>query len=353
MKNIEKYIVADSVNIRTAVKQMDKGGIGFIAIIDGKKRVIGVVTNGDFRRAVLNGKALDCDILSITNKSFKYLVKGFSQDDALQILMSIQKVEWLPILNKRLLVDIISKDDLLPNNGAKTSKKNKINLPIIIMAGGKGKRLDPFTRILPKALIPFGEKPIIEVIMENFFAYGVKNYFISVNHKHKMIKAFFEDRNSKYNISYIDEDKPLGTAGSIKLIEGQIDTPFFVSNCDIIINCDYSSILTFHQNNNFAITLVASMQHNTIPYGVCDLNDDGTLDILREKPEYDVLVNTGMYLLNSEILSYIPVDTYFDMTDLINIVKKDNHSIGIYPVSEKSWIDVGQWQEYDNAMNRF
>jgi NDP-sugar pyrophosphorylase family protein len=229
------------------------------------------------------------------------------------------------------------------------SKIKQLNLPVVIMVGGKGTRLDPFTRILPKALIPLGETPIIEVIMDKFSVYGVKEYYISVNHKHKMIKAYFEDRKSKYNVSYIDEDKPLGTAGAIKLLENKINTPFFVSNCDIIINCDYSAIMKFHQDKKHMLTLIASMQHHTVQYGVCEIENDGSLFKIKEKPEYDFLVNTGMYIMNPEIMSYIPDNSYFDMTDLIEAIKEEKHTIGIYPVSEKSWIDVGQWEEYNNA----
>lgn len=353
MKNIDKYLISESVNIRNAIKRIDKGGIGFIAVVDGNNHIKGIVTDGDFRRAVLAGIDLEENVLLITNKSYKYLAKGFSSKDAMPYFRGEESVEWLPVLDSGVLVDIISKEDVSIKYEDVIPKTKQLDLPVVIMAGGKGTRLDPFTRILPKALIPLGEKPIIEVIMDKFAVYGVSDFIIAVNHKHKMIKAFFEDRKSKYNISYIDEDKPLGTAGAIKLLENQINTPFFVSNCDIIIKCDYSSILNFHQENNATITIVASMQHHTIPYGICELKDNGSLDVIKEKPEYDFLVNTGMYILNPEILSYIPHDTYFDMTDLINAVKKDNQSVSIYPVSEKSWIDVGQWEEYVNSNKIF
>ena len=142
---------------------------------------------------------------------------------------------------------------------------------------------------------------------------------------------------------------PLGTAGGLKYLEKRIDTPFFVSNCDIIIQCDYFDIYKFHKKANFDLTLVSSIQHHIIPYGVCKLENDGSLKTIREKPEYDFLVNTGMYILNPDILKFIPKNKSFDMTDLIKCLKEEKKKIGVYPVSKKSWIDVGQWEEYKKA----
>lgn len=214
------------------------------------------------------------------------------------------------------------------------------------MAGGKGTRLDPFTRILPKALIPVGEKPVIEIIMDEYARYGMKNFHISVNSKSKMIKAYFGDQDSDYNISFIDEDKPLGTAGALRFLKDKFDNPFFVSNCDIIVRNNYYDILQFHKDGRYDLTVVGSMQHRTIPYGVCKFENGGLLKSIQEKPEYDFLVNTGMYLLNPHILRYIPENTYFDMTELINVLQKKAHKVGVYPVSEKSWVDIGQLTEY-------
>lgn len=353
MRDLEKYIVKSSSNIRTAIKQMDEGGIGFIAIVDDNENVKGIVTDGDFRRAILNGIDLEKNVLLITNKKYKYIMTGYSENQALQYLKGRVAVEYLPVLENGKLVDIISKDDLSIQDDIKIFKRKKLNLPVVIMAGGKGTRLDPFTRILPKALIPVGEKPIIEVIMDEYAKYGMINFYISVNHKDRMIKAYFEDRKSDYNFTYINEDKPLGTAGSLKFLEGKFNGPFFVSNCDIIIKGDYSKILKFNKDNKYDLTLVGSMQHQTIPYGVCTFENGGLLKSIQEKPEYDFLVNTGMYLLNPNILCYIPENKYFDMTELINLVQKKGHTVGVYPVSEKSWIDVGQWQKYKNALNQF
>ena len=155
------------------------------------------------------------------------------------------------------------------------------------MAGGKGKRMDPFTRILPKPLIPLGDEPIIKIIMDEFNKFGIVNFYISLNEKAKMIKAYFHDHSSPYTIQFIDEEEPLGTAGALKYLKGKLDAPFFVSNCDIVLHANYKSILDFHTKGSYALTLVASMRHFTIPYGVCDVINDGELVEIKEKPEYD------------------------------------------------------------------
>ena len=219
------------------------------------------------------------------------------------------------------------------------------------MAGGKGTRLDPFTRIFPKPLIPIGDNPIIEIIMDKFAKYGMKSFIISVNTKAKMIKAYFEDSRSKYNISFIDEDKPLGNIGALRFLEGKLKTPFFISNCDIIVECDYTKIYEFHQQHNCDLTIVGSLQHYTIPYGVCDIENGGILKSIKEKPEYDLLVNTGMYVFNPDILKFIPKNEFFNIPDLIKKLKKARKKIGVYPVSEKSWIDVGKLSEYKKHIN--
>ena len=351
MKDIDKYIISESVEIRIAIQHMDMGGVGFIAVVNAEGRMVGIVTDGDFRRAVLNGVGLDENVLKITNRNYKYFERGHSKEEIFEYYKSAA-VECLPILENGKLVDVIFYSDLYDKDDVEQSKKEYLDLPVVIMAGGRGTRLDPFTRILPKALIPIGEKPIIDIIMDEYAKYGMRNFYISVNNKSKMIKAYFGDQDIDYNISFIDEDKPLGTAGSLRFLKDKFDHPFFVSNCDIIVKSNYYDILQFHKDGEYDLTVVGSMQHHTIPYGVCKFENGGLLKCIHEKPKYDFLVNTGMYLLSPHIPRYIPENTHFDMTDLINALQEKDHRVGVYPVSEKSWIDVGQWREYENVLNR-
>jgi len=343
MKDISNYQISQKSSIREAIKQLDNGGIGFTTVIDDNEKVVGILTDGDFRRAILKGISLNKEVGIIINKQFKKIRPKCNKDEIKNIFYTT-KVKQIPVIENGKLIDIITEENLFDSRQQK--KYKKINLPVIIMAGGKGTRLDPFTRILPKALIPIGEKAMIEVIMDEYAKFGMKSFFISINHKSKMIKAYLEDHESDYTFNYINEDKPLGTAGALKFLEGKIDSPLFVSNCDIIIKDDYSKIYEFHQNGNYDVTVVASMQHHTIPYGVCEIENGGDLKNMIEKPQYDFLINTGMYLLNPEVLKYIPENEFFHITHLIEILQKEEFKIGVYPVSEKSWIDVGQWEEY-------
>jgi len=349
MKNINKYIVNHNVNIRTAVKGINEAGIGFAVVVDENFNVIGIITDGDFRRAVLNGVDLNESVLKITNRKFKYIEKGYPPKEAIRLLQR-GKIEFLPVLEKNKLLDILSENDLV-HDRYKSLPPKKIKLPVVIMAGGKGTRMEPFTKILPKPLIPIGDKSIIEIIMAEYAKFGMTNFFISVFHKANMIKAYFEYLECEYKIAYINEDKPLGTAGALKYIEGKLNTPFFVSNCDIIIKEDYYKIFQYHKTGNFILTMVTSMQQVRIPYGVCELHKNGMLKRINEKPELDFLINTGMYILNPKALEYIPADTYYDFTDLIQELANRNLKVGVYPIPENSYIDVGQWAEYKKAIN--
>ena len=349
MENLKKYIVQQDQNIRDAIKAMDNGGIGFVVCVDSNKNVIGVIANGDFRRAVLNGISLDENILKITNRNFVYLKQGYSRENVLSLFRNTV-VQHIPVLRNGKLVEIITEEAFYDIKGEKKSK-NLPKVPVVIMAGGKGTRLDPFTRILPKPLIPIGDKPMIEVIMAEFAKYGLTDFYISVNHKAQMIKAYFKDQDIGYKIRYIDENQPLGTAGGLKSLENKIDSTFFVSNCDIIIKDDYYKIYKFHEDNKFDLTLVASMQHHTVPYGVCEIENNGHLKKIKEKPEYDFLVNAGMYVLHPSICELIPKNEHFDMINLISSAQKKGLSVGVYPISEKPYIDIGQLAEYKKNLN--
>lgn len=349
MKDIAKYIVSDVSNIRSAIQQMDVGGIGFIAIVDTQDKIVGIVTDGDFRRAVLNGVSLNENVLKITNRNYEYFENWHSKKEILEYFESAT-VECLPILENKKLVDVVFYSDLLNEDNIEQPRKESISLPVIIMAGGKGTRLDPFTRILPKALIPIGEKPVIEIIMDEYAKQGMKTFYISVNSKSKMIKAYFSEQESDYKIIFIDENKPLGTAGALGLLKDKFSGPFFVSNCDVIVKNNYCDMLKFHNDGQYDLTVIGSMQHHIIPYGVCQFENGGLLKNIHEKPKYDFIVNTGMYLLNPLAVKYIPENVRIDMTDLINILQEKTRRVGVYPVSEKSWIDVGQLTEYKKAI---
>ncbi|MBO1224049.1 MAG: CBS domain-containing protein [Candidatus Scalindua sediminis] len=347
MKEIDKYKVSVHSSIRDAIKHMDEVGMGFCVCVDDEDKVIGVITDGDFRRAVHNVIQLDENVGKIINKDFYYVQKNYDKEEVERIFNNTI-VKQVPVIGNDKLLDIITEEEFL---GIEKGKKRGIlDNPVVIMAGGKGKRLDPFTRILPKPLIPLGNEPVIKIIMDEFYKFGMSNFYISLGDKEKMVKAYFHDHDLGYQIKYVHEGKPLGTAGALKYLENTLGVPFFVSNCDIIIHADYGSIYEFHKEGPYDLTMVGSMQQYKIPYGVCEIGDGGVLKQIREKPEYDFLVNTGFYLLDPIVLQYIPDNTYFDMTDLICKIQDNSLKIGVFPVSEKSWVDVGQWRDCGNTV---
>lgn len=352
IKDIDRYtILLKNASIREAIKKMDAGGIGFITCIDDQNVVRGILTDGDFRRAILNEIPLDAKIEKIMNRNF-YSVKNDYSDEQIKNMFNSTVVKHIPVIEDGKLIDIITEENYF--HIKKATGRNTLKCPVVIMAGGKGTRLDPFTRILPKPLIPIGEKAMIEVIMDEYRKNGMNDFYVTVNHKSRLIKAFFEDydEDDRNNIQFIDEDRPLGTAGALRFLKNKISESFFVSNCDIIIHEDYSKIYEFHNKNKYDLTLVASMKNYMIPYGVCEIENGGTLKEIKEKPEYDLLVNTGMYVIEPHTLEHIPADELFHVTDLIKILQQKKYKIGVFPISENSWTDTGEWVEYNNALTK-
>ncbi len=352
INEIKKLCIDKSVDLKTALKKMDEGSRKVLFIIENDRRLFGVLTDGDIRRWILSSGELQGYVYEFCNVNPVFVYSAYHLNTIKEIMLT-QKIEAIPVLDSdNKIIDILLWEDAFSEKSPRLAEK-KIGIPVVIMAGGKGTRLDPFTRILPKPLIPIGDKPIIEIIIDKFYEHGVTEFYISVNHKAKMIKAYFEDLSGDYTVDYIDEDKPLGTAGSLKFLEDKFKRSFFVSNCDILINSNYSEILDYHYENKNDITLVASVKNYRIPYGICEIENGGTLCRIQEKPEYDFLVNTGLYVLKSEILHLIPENKFFDITDLIKRVRNHEGKIGVFPVSDKSWIDVGEWEEYREAVRRF
>ena len=349
MKNHESHVILENVSIRDAVEKMAVEQFDLLVVVKKDATVISVFTSGDFHNAVLKGIDLNNKVSTIANKNFSFLSENYSFQDALKLFKE-KKIVAIPVLKNNKLVDLLNFKNFSQIDPSYFKLKDK-KIKTVIMAGGKGTRLDPFTKVIPKPLLPIGDDPIIELIMKEFISHGLKDFFITLNEKAKMIKAYFNDHNMEYNIKFVDEKKQLGTVGSLRLLKDVLDDVFFLSNSDILIKNNYSEILSFHQNGDYKMTIVGAMKQHCISYGVCEIETDGKLKSFKEKPTIDYLVNTGFYVINPSVIKYIPKDTYFDMTDLLKSLMNKGERIGVYPVSEKSWIDVGQWKELGNTLN--
>lgn len=327
------------------LKKMDVSNRKLMIVLNGTK-FISVISIGDIQRAIIKNIDLDSPIRNILRPEISVAT---TQDDyeKLKERMKKRRNELMPIVSlSGELVDIIFWEDLFKEERT-LEPQIKLDLPVIIMAGGKGSRLKPLTNILPKPLIPINSKTIIEDIMDRFVAFGCHSFFILVNYKADLIRYYFESlKNPLYHIQFSQEDIPLGTAGGLSLLKGKIDKTFFVSNCDILIDQDYSQILDYHRENKNEITIVAAMKHYPIPYGTIKSGCNGQLIDLIEKPELTIKINSGMYIIEPHLLNEIPDNVLFHITDLIDNIKSRNGKIGVFPVSEKSWNDMGSLSDY-------
>lgn len=354
MKSIETnqaLMVTPATTIREALKQIDSNGEGLLFVVDGGLKLIGAVTDGDIRRALLDGKSLIESIEETYNRvPFFFLEKDFSNETAKKVLVE-KRFDVVPIVSSdKRIIGYVTWEELFSGEKPRSIGKT-IDVPIVIMAGGKGTRLAPFTNVLPKPLIPIGDQTILEIIVESFRRFAAREYYFSINYRGEMIKAYFDGIERDYSVTYLRETDFWGTAGSLKLLPTNIGETFIVSNCDIIVNADYSEVLEFHRNSGSFLTVISSIQHHTVPYGVIKFEAGGNVTEIEEKPEFSFCINTGVYVLQRECLEYIPEQEVFHMTHLMERLMREGKKVSTYPVNESEYIDVGQWEEYHRAVS--
>lgn len=336
------FVVPTTASVKEAMEKMDKNARKIIYVSqDGK--LVGSLSDGDVRRFILKDGSIQASICDAMYSTPTYIFNH--QIDNAHELMIEKHIESVPILNADFSVkSIIFKSFELVHS-------EDLSLPVVIMAGGKGTRLYPYTKILPKPLIPIGDTPIMERIINKFHEFGCSNFIVSVNYKKNMIRSYFNDIEHTYDMTYIEETKPLGTGGSLHLMKDLLKETFFVSNCDILVDADYADIELFHKKNKHAVTIVASIKNMQIPYGVLKLDEQGLLESTEEKPEFSYLINTGMYMIEPEILDLVPEDEFADLPTIIMAAKENGLKVGVYPVSENSWLDMGQLKEMEQMID--
>ena len=342
LERLSAYLIYPDSMVVEAMQKIDVNSKGILFVVKQDNKLVGVITDGDIRRWIIRTGDLQGRVSQIMNTSPRVL---YRKDIRIaQEYMIKYQITALPIITtKGCINDIV----FLQQDMAEPIEENSglENIPVVIMAGGKGTRLYPYTKILPKPLIPIGDVPIMERIIDKFRDVGVKDFYATVNYRKSMIKSYFNDQVADYNICYVEEDKPLGTAGSLKLLPEKFNKPFIVTNCDILIHADYNDIYKYHVESGNELTIVSALKNIVVPYGVIHSSENGTVESMEEKPKLSYFVNTGMYILNPNLVDDIPQDEFFHMTHLADKLMNEGRRVGMYPISEDSFLDMGEFEE--------
>lgn len=342
-EELGRFLITQKAVVVEAMQKIDLNAKGILFVIDENERLEGVVTDGDIRRWLIKTGDLQGKIRDIMNKN--PMVISCKERKKARQYMEKYSITALPVVTaeKRIKDIIFKEEDHLEEE--KEGRHALQNVPVVIMAGGKGTRLYPYTKILPKPLIPIGDIPIMERIIQEFRKFGVRDFHATVNYRKSMIKSYFSDNIGDYDLDYVEEEKPLGTAGSLTLLAGKLHTPFIVTNCDILIHADYGDIYRYHLETGNELTIVTALKNIVVPYGVVHSSENGRIHSMEEKPKLSYFVNTGMYILSPGLLQEIPKDAFFHMTDLADKLLQEERKVGMYPISEDSFLDMGEFEE--------
>ncbi len=346
LEKIKKIIVSEDSKLKDAIEVLNNGGRQVLLITDKQQCLRGILTDGDIRRYLLHNKSLDISLNNIMNKDFVSL--GVGERSKAEKILKNSNCNHVPILNnEKKVVDLVTIQDFI-----KHRVEGKDN-SVVIMAGGKGTRLEPITKIIPKPLIPVGDKTVIEIVMDKFAAFGFGNFVVTLNYKKELFKAYFSEKevNNNLKISYFEEMKYLGTVGALPSLKERLTDTFFLSNCDIFADLDYNAMLNWHEEHNADMTLLGVRENIDVPYGVIEINKNSYVTSFREKPNYNFIVNAGIYIIESELIDLIPEDKYYGMNELIDECIKQKKRITCYPIEDR-WYGTGQFFEYEKTINK-
>lgn len=341
---IRDFLVDKDEIIMEAMRKLDRNGYGIIFICE-NEMLKGSLSDGDFRRYMLKGGDINQNVGEIANSNPHFLTLGDGVDSVQYIRNN--RIKAIPIVDKQ--GEIVRIDF---ENGNSVFKKLENPIPVVIMAGGKGNRLLPYTNILPKPLIPIGEQTIAEHIIKQFENVGCDEFYMIVNYMKNFIKTYFQESYEEKKVQFVDENEYMGTGGGLGLLKGMFHEPFFMTNCDILVEENYDLIMKFHKEKGNLATMVCAEKEIEIPYGTVQVDESSYLTELREKPKYTFLTNTGLYLLEPEFLDRIPENTFINITDLFQACIERGEQVGVYKIKEASWMDMGQIEELNKMKQR-
>lgn len=340
---VQRVLISPEKRLQEAIQLLDSGGMGVLLVVDKTGKLLGILTDGDVRRAILRGGDLDKPVGTVSNCDPLVHYGPISASEALPLMNKGRRflVNHLPILdNQGRPVDLILRSDLNPDDF--------LPLTAVVMAGGLGKRLRPLTEELPKSMLPVGGRPLLEKIIEQLHQAGIHRVNLATHYKAEMISQHFGDgRNFDVEITYVREDEPLGTAGALSLIK-ESDEPLLVINGDILTKVDFRAMLDFHRESSANMTVAVRQYEFRIPYGVIEIEGDSVKGI-SEKPVIRHFINAGIYLLNPEVCRLIPNRQSYCMPDLIGRLIAEGKRVVGFPIREY-WLDIGHPEDYEKAL---
>lgn len=336
---MKHLVLSETATFKEAIQLLDFNGNGFLAITNDSGHLVGILTDGDIRRAILNNKT---ELSEIMNTNPMVMQVGQSRKNIILKLKELHR-KHMPIVDENMILkDVVVLDE------------EEFNLKpnwVVIMAGGLGTRLGELTKDTPKPMLKVGAKPMIEHIIDMFVSHGFTKFILSVNYKAKVIKEYFQD-GSRFGIEvkYLEERKRLGTGGALSLIDIELDEPFFVTNGDVLSSLDYEKLLEYHKEQKATATMCIRKDSYQIPYGVIEIDDESNIVAMKEKPVEEFFINTGIYVLNPEVLSYVPNDEFFDLPSLFDVLKSEGKNTKSFEITDY-WIDMGHPSDYEK-LNR-
>lgn len=338
----KELLIEKNKTIKSAMNILGKINPKILFVVDNSK-LIGTLTDGDIRRYLLAKGSIEDLVYEACNKQPKV---AKTIDEAKEKYS--KDYIAIPIVDSRkLIVDIYFYDERNIN-----TKYDKLNCPVVINAGGRGSRLEPFTKVLPKPLIPVGDKTIIEEIISEFCKYQCNSFYVIVNYKKELIKAYFKNNSKNYKLKCVDELKPLGTAGGLSLIKNELKNTFFFVNCDTLLVSNYAEILAHHKKTKSDITMVCANKKIEVPFGVVSISKNKELKEIKEKPIYSLLTNVGFYIIEPKLLKDIKNNVSIDMPGFIELEQKKGRKITVYSVDENQWLDMGEIPELKKMIER-
>ncbi|MDN5067872.1 nucleotidyltransferase family protein [Aliarcobacter butzleri] len=344
MKNIDNIKLNINSTIKEALKIIDNGALQIALVVNENDILLGTLTDGDIRRGLLKGLDLNSSIESIIFKTPTIAKISDTKEEILKVALS-KKLHQIPIVDERGKILGIQEIEELIKPKDKTNK-------VILMVGGLGTRLRPLTENTPKPMLKVGNKPILQTIVEKFAEYGYTNIIMCVNYKSHMIQDYFGDgKEFGVNIEYILENQRMGTAGALSLLKDKPNEPFFVMNGDLLTNINFEHLHNYHIATNSIGTMCVREYDFQVPYGVVNIKESKIISI-EEKPTHKFFVSAGIYMLNSEVLNYIPKNEFFDMPTLFDKLISLNQNTVSFPIREY-WLDIGRMEEYKKANDEY